>query len=439
MIKNKKITWTEGMFICPQHFQQQERYFESYVLQFINQLQHQLYGFSELEIDVEMLKIGKVRVNSAKGIFPDGTPFELNQNISIEIPNNVLKKKVYLVLPLTKIGAVEVGEAEHHRYKVFQHEAFDSCTDENDLVKLDLSDLNMQLKLEGDNLNEYAMLEVVQVMEFDSDGKVVLNEAFIPHSLQYGVSKYLGDNLRDIYALMKYRATAISNRLSTDTGSKSYQALIRDYLWLQALGVWIPQIKLLCDNKDSLTYHLYKDCIALTGHMLGLDGKNIEEFPNFNPGELYDIFSYVFSKIILLLREIQTENVHTLKWDWSLFKTRRLLRTIIKDPSLYGSGKFILLVSSSMNLSTLTNEFPTCAKLAGNSIIAELVRSALPGIPLKSLPFAPAELKNKPDTAYFEVDTKHEMWEEIRSKGEVIALHIDERIENVDIGFHIIR
>ncbi len=439
MNKNKKITWTEGMFICPQHFQQQERYFEEYVLQFINQSQHQFYGFSELEIDIEMLKIGKIRVNAAKGVFPDGTPFEINQSISIEIPNNVLNKKIYLVLPLTKKGTVEVGETEHHRYKAFQQEAFDSCTDDNDLVELDLSGLNMQLKLEHDNLNEYTKLEVVEVMEFSSEGEVALNQAFIPSSLQYGVSRYLRDNLRDIYALMQNRATTISNRLSVDAGSKSNQALIRDYLWLQALGVWIPQIKLLCDNKDSLTYNLYKNCIALSGQMMGLDGKKIEEFPNFNSSELYSIFSSVFSKIIFLLRVIQTENVHTLKWDWSLFKTRRLLRTIIKDSSLYGNGKFILLVSSSMNLSTLMDEFPTCAKLAGNNIIAELVRSALPGIPLKSLPFSPAELKNKPDTAYFEVDTSHEMWKEIRSNGEIIALHVDARVEHVDIEFHIIR
>lgn len=177
----------------------------------------------------------------------------------------------------------------------------------------------------------------------------------------------------------------------------------------------------------------------MAGQLQGLEGKMPKTFMPWDQNDLYGVFSAVFSELFVLLREVQIDNVTTLKWDTQLFTSRRLLRTIVQDRSLYNEGRFILVATSIIGASRLSEEFPQATKLAGNSDIAGLVRNALSGVSLRNLPYAPAELKSKNDAAYFELDTKSELWQSLVKKDEPIALHIDERIDDIQVEFHVIR
>ena len=55
----KKVVWQEGMFIAPQHFQQQDRFVQDYVRQNVEMLAgfSPFYGVTELTINHELLKI----------------------------------------------------------------------------------------------------------------------------------------------------------------------------------------------------------------------------------------------------------------------------------------------------------------------------------------------------------------------------------------------
>ncbi|ELA9196629.1 type VI secretion system baseplate subunit TssK [Vibrio parahaemolyticus] len=434
-----KVVWSEGMFLSPQHFQQQERYLEHFAREFAGQISPQSYGLTQLELDLLLLDIGKVSVRRARGIFPDGTPFEIQHSLVLDVAKNTHRKKVYLALPVSRPGAVDVGEDSRLRHTASEHPVFDTSREHSDPVPLELATLNIELKLEGDGLQDYTLIAVAEISEHKSEGSVVLNQAFIPQSLHFGVSSYLKDCVADVFAQVQYRARAISTRLQAETNSKSYQALMRDYLWLQVLGAWMPKLEQWNSDGTLLTRHLYLECVAMAGQMQGLEGKMPKSFPLWNQNDLYGIFSAVFSELLVLLREVQIDNVTTLKWDRQLFVTRRLLRTLVQDRSLYHQGRFILVATSSIGAARLGEEFPRATKLAGNSDIAGLVRNALSGVSLRHLPYAPSELKSRHDAAYFEVDTKSELWQSLVKKDEAIALHIDERIEDINVEFHVIR
>ncbi|SON52170.1 type VI secretion system baseplate subunit TssK [Vibrio tapetis] len=436
---NKKVVWSEGMFLSPQHFQQQERYVESFTREFAGQMVPQCFGLTLLDLDRSMLNIGKVAVRRAKGIFPDGTPFEINQSLILEIDKNTHSKKVYLALPVTRPGAVDVGEDQRLRHASIEHSVFDTSREHSDPVPLELAELNIELKLEGEELQDYTLIAIADVSEHKSEGAVILNQAFVPQSLHFGVSNYLKDCVADVYAQVQYRARAISTRLQAEDGSKSYQALMRDYLWLQALGAWMPKLQQWNEDSTFLTKQLYLECLSMAGQMQGLEGKMPKSFATWNQHDLYGVFSAVFSELLVLLREVQIDNVTSLVWDTQLFVSRRLLRTLVQDRSVYNQGRFILVATSPIGASRLSEEFPKATKLAGNSDIAALVRNALSGVALRNLPYAPSELKSKHDAAYFEVDTKSDLWQRLVKKDEPIALHIDERIEDVHVEFHVIR
>ena len=70
---NRKVIWSEGMFLRPQHFQQQERYLKTAFMSgaWFRTL---LLGLQNPEIDSASLAIGKLRLLGAEGLLPDGTP-----------------------------------------------------------------------------------------------------------------------------------------------------------------------------------------------------------------------------------------------------------------------------------------------------------------------------------------------------------------------------
>ncbi|MCL9781231.1 type VI secretion system baseplate subunit TssK [Vibrio sp. S4M6] len=436
---NHKVVWTEGMFLSPQHFQQQSRYTENFSREYAEQISPQLFGLTQLELDMSMLTSGKVAVRRAKGIFLDGTPFEVNQSIVLEIPKNTNNKKVYLSLPVIRSGAVDVGEGGRHRYSVVQHSVYDTSRENSDAVELDLAELNIGLKLEGDDLQDFTLITVAEISAHKPESGVVLNQAFVPQSLQFGVSQYLREGLSDVFSQVQYRAKTISARLKAENNRKSDQALMRDFLWLQALGMWMPKLEQWLQDGTLLTRALYLECVSMAGQMLGLEGKMPQSFPVWNPNGLYHIFSTVYSELLVALREVQIDSVVTLQWDTQLFLSRRLLRTLVPDRSLYQQSRFILVVTSNIATTQLSEQFPRVTKLAGNSDIARLVRNSLSGVPLNPLPYAPSELKAHSAATYFELDVQCDLWRGLIKKDEPIALHVDDCLEDINVEFHVIR
>ena len=101
---NNKVVWSEGLFLQPQHFQQQDRYFERLVEGRTAPLLGYSWGFCSIELNRNSAKLGKgkdlayVEVNhgrvvDAKGataryvrLYSNGnTSDELNHYCEVEV------------------------------------------------------------------------------------------------------------------------------------------------------------------------------------------------------------------------------------------------------------------------------------------------------------------------------------------------------------------
>ena len=91
MAWSSKVVWSEGMFLRPQHFQQQERFFEFFAHARALPMEGFFWGFRELRLDVDALALGRIAIASAQGILPDGTPFHVPANGAAHEPLDVLQ------------------------------------------------------------------------------------------------------------------------------------------------------------------------------------------------------------------------------------------------------------------------------------------------------------------------------------------------------------
>ena len=94
MAVTNRVVWSDGLFIKPQHFQQQQRYLEHQINERALAISDYLYGFSDLELNAEYLSFGRVGLVRASGLFPDGTRFSLPQDDVMPEPMEITDASV---------------------------------------------------------------------------------------------------------------------------------------------------------------------------------------------------------------------------------------------------------------------------------------------------------------------------------------------------------
>src|SRR5688572_24984422 len=113
MSAHNRVIWSEGLFLQPQHFQQQERYFERYVETRCQPLAAHSWGFTGLEFERDLLSIGKLGLREVAGVFPDGTPFRMPEDdplpSPIDVAADVRDQIVYLAVPLRRAGERDIA------------------------------------------------------------------------------------------------------------------------------------------------------------------------------------------------------------------------------------------------------------------------------------------------------------------------------------------
>ncbi len=440
MRRHRKVVWNEGMFVAPQHFQQQERYFHHYLEQYIAQSTGaRRSGISTLEIDTHRLKIGKLAVTKCQGIFSDGTYFENTQELILDIPNGVLEKRVYLALPISIEGANEYGtETENKRYIKVPINLFDSSDASQSAVETLLSEPHVRLILEGEEVTGMTLIPIAKILEKRESGEVLLEKSFIPACLQYGASLVLKERMKELHALTQARANSVVQRIGVGQDRKSEQSLMKEYLWLQALNRWLPWLHLTIERPEMILEELYDGLVRFSAELKSFTPSVADAPDALIQDDLTTVFAKVFSELRDQLSMVQNDSVTEVNWDNALFERRRLLRTSIQNIHLMDNKRFVVAVESSVGTSVLSQVFSSACTLSGLSQIAELVRNGISGIPLTVLPIAPSELKPRADVCYFEIDTGHDFWQEIKNKREPIALHVDNRISDVNLTLYVL-
>ena len=110
MSYKQKVVWSEGMFLRPQHFQQETRYLEFLIQHRAHLLSGHYWGFRSLELDEDALALGIVAIRQAEGVFPDGTAFSVPEHgsppLELDVPKDIHSSKICLIVAPQREGMV---------------------------------------------------------------------------------------------------------------------------------------------------------------------------------------------------------------------------------------------------------------------------------------------------------------------------------------------
>jgi type VI secretion system protein ImpJ len=429
MSQHNRVVWAEGLFLRPQHFQQAERYFERLMSQRLESLVPYGAGFTRLQIDQELLKIGKVGLSAAEGVFPDGTPFnipvEADTPEPFDVPGDVKERLVLLTLPLKRAGMAELafersGDASLVRYIAADHEIRDAVLEMENSAQLKVGRLNVRLQLEGEASSAHTALGMVRVVEKRADGRVILDDAYIPPCLDCRVSPRLYDHVKEIHGLLRHRIQALAERVSSP-GAKGV-AEVADFLLLQLCNRFEPLLAHLLARSSLHPELFYRECLALAGEIstYARRDRSAIGFATYRQDDLQHSFAPVIEEIRRGLTAVIEQNAVAIP---VMDRGRGVFAGTVPDVELLRSAVFVLAVGANVPPESLRQHFPTQVKIGPPERIRDLVVSHLPGIQTAPLPVAPRQIPYHAGYSYFELDRKSDYWKALEAS-RVIAMHV---------------
>lgn len=427
MTGKSRVAWREGMFLRPQHFQQQDRYLDAIVNARVQASGPYRWGLTEIVIDEDLAVLGKFGVVRCVGTMPDGTSFAIPDDFPppppVDVPGDARDALVSLTLPAQQTGAVEFQESETAaldvRFLTDEAEVSDSYSGDRASEPIEVGRPNLRFGITRDQTYGRVTLGLVRIRELQNK-RLMFDERYIPPAQDIRACTRLKGGLQDIFGRAEQRAEELALRAveSADGGSETFAS----FLLLQALNRWCPMLQHL----DSLpTVHperLFESLVGLAGELATLTKpeRKPPPFPRYDHENLQLTFEPVFDLLRSMLSAVFDRSAIQLPLEAA---GPGAYVSTITDHNLYQHGFFYLAVNAAAPLDDIRARFGSVAKIGPIQKMRQIVESALPGVPLRHAPTPPPQLRILPGYVYFELDRGVPDWREFAS-APALGLHV---------------
>lgn len=438
-----KIVWKEGLFIRPQHFQQNDRHYSFELRTRTIQSRANNWGFFNLNIDDTLLNTGKLLIKSASGILPDGTLFELSSqdesDLIIEVQASDVGKFVYLTLPLYIENSDEVHFEEQEslltRYKSkLLKEIPNINAGENSSSDLIVAKQNFSLQFEEDINQGLIKLKVAKIGNVSAAQVITLDETFEPTYLHLNSCEALVFKIKELSSMLNYRAEKLAEKISDSTLQSTE---LGHYLMLQLLNRVHSRIDYFISQDKIHPDEVFLELTSFSSELAVFMNKNRRDTDiiKYNHYEQYICFSNLFFKLKDMLSMVLEQNSISLNIE---AKKYGIHIVPLKDKKILDNSTFIFAVSADISTDKLKEVLTTGLKIGTIETIKNLVNFHLVGFKLKSLTTAPKEIPYKTNHLYFKIELTNENKKEL-AKSAGFAFHLSTQVENISYALWAIK
>ncbi|MGL4843616.1 type VI secretion system baseplate subunit TssK [Aeromonas sp. 601027] len=442
MSSRNRVIWREGLFIKPQHFQQQQRHSDYALHARLSALSDYFYGLQSLAINEDYLGFGRIALVGATGILPDGTVFNIPNDDVLPTPleitdASVANQKVYLALPLSVSGVNEVNQGGQvaTRLQAHRHDVRDLHSEGGDVVSLEVGRVSLRLMLEREDRSAYASLAIARILDKRPDGGLVLDPNFMPCSISVSAIPTLKRFLGESAGLVAERARSLSLRIAAP--GQQGVADVAEFMMLQLLNRAQPQLSHLARLGTLHPERLHEALVQLCGELMTFTDES--RLPPEFPAYRHDDQQVSFEPVMLALRQALSTVLSPRAVSIQLRKHQYgVMVAMVNESELMQSADFVLAVRARMPQEQLRKQLLQQTKVASSDKIRELISLQLPGIPLLPLPVAPRQLPYHAGYSYFQLDRQSPAWQML-AVSNTLAFHIAGDFPELDMQLWAIR
>ena len=421
MPKYENILWGEGMFLRPQHFQQQGFYHESQLAGQSRLLNTYPWGINHIEVDRESLAAGMLRVTSARMILPDGTQVfapdidNLPDPISLStIPANEKEAIYHIGLPLLRESGSNFsgeGQTVPHPTRYMQNNPVISDLFTNALESETVT-LRKQLRLlsDAESRDQYITMPVAKIIR-SATGGFEIDQGFWSPLLAIQASDSLFAILRRILDILLAKTATLSNhhRDASRTLIEFRSGDVASFWLLQTANVGFANLKHLFHHPQAHPERLFVALSDLAGGLMTF-AKNytVADLPNYDHHEP----APAFLKLDQIIREL-LETVISAKYfsiPLNCVKPSYYSGRIDSDRLLQGAD-FYLGVSADLPPAELLETVPLRLKIGAPDDVERIVLSAMPGVKIVPAPQIPSAIPVRAGTYYFSLENHGPLYE----------------------------
>ncbi len=429
MSKHNRTVWSEGMFLGPHHFQQQDRF----LLRSMSALQEDTtpyaYGLKHLEIDEQALGEGKFSVSRCEGIFADGTPFALPQDGPLPDPLKITPESageiISIGLPFSSHSEKEIAETRDResfaRYLLQHQQISDAHSPDSDTEEsVFTAAIWARLRFSGSDETAYHTIPIAKIQDCKEDGTVVLDRSFFPCAMFLRASADINRLCGEIDTLLTQRGTDLAKRLGRPDGGDSAQ--LTQFFILQLINRARPLIQHVLATDTLHPEVLYRELVQLAGELATYcrTDKLCQSLPQYNHRDQWATFHPLFA----ILRESLNFTVDQKVIPFPVEHIKGGIYTCtIAELALFRSARFILAVSARIPQEELRHQFVQQTTISSKDKLRDLVTSHVSGIKLTPVIQVPNNIPMYEHYLYFEMDREIALWGEIATTG-IIAMHI---------------
>ncbi len=441
MTWNSKVAWTEGLFLRPQHFQQQDRYHENALVARVGRITPYPWGVTALEIDHDLAQQGKFAVRRCAGIMPDGMPFDVPDHAPLPEPLELNEKLSNTVVGLS-IPAIAKNSREvdfpdadsASRYWRGPGTVIDSAAATRGEEDIDIAHPRLSYEVLDGSKSGFTQIGLARVVEIQ-DKTVVFDERYLPPAISTHAHPGFNGILDRVIGWIETKLEELSRYAADPTSGGGLQ--YADYFILQVLNREIPALRHLRGSQYVHPERLYERLLGVAGELatFATAQRMANKYDAYNHDDLTGTFMPVLRDLQSALsarmerRAVRLELVE---------KAQNAYVSPIRDRALFQHATFVIEVAATKSLTEIQQQFPHLFKLGPSTKMQEIVHAHLPGVPLVHLPTPPRQIRALTDHVYFRLDKQTPLWSEF-SQAPAVGMHFSGDWPDLKMEFWAVR
>lgn len=420
MRMSPKILWGEGIFLRPQHFQQQDQYHEARLHRAASALHPYLWGVGAVEWDLDGLRTNTLRLYALNAMFADGEmidapagdalppPFDLST-----LPAAQQEFTFYAALPaLTSHGVNCAAPAQHNSGVRYAHSERSTADLYTQAAEADISYLKKTPRLlaETEPRGAYACFALIKIRRLVSGGFEPA-PGFMPPSLSIGATPRLQQMLGQLLEALLAKADALHghHREPSKNVIEFRSGDVSSFWLLHTVSCAAATLMHYLRHPALHPERLFEALLGLAGGLMSYSKVHaLPALPSYEhalPGPGFETLNH-------MIRDLLDTVISSKYFSIALAETKPSYHLGQLDSGKIDLGSTLYLaVRAAMPAIELVEVVPLRIKVGAPDDVDKCVLSALPGVRLQHAPQVPAAIPVRPDTHYFSLDNRGPLYE----------------------------
>lgn len=414
----QKLLWGEGLFLKPQHFQQQDLYHEQRLAAALRAAHPYLWGVLQQRLDRTALESGQLRFSVLEVVWPDGEVLSApdadglpdGRNLAdIDVPAEGLT--FHLALPLLRedggnfSASTTQGKNSATNYAARYVQAGEPAVDlYTQAVSTELTVLRKQVRLLADHepREQFVSLPIARIKR-TATGGFESDPMFMPPALRIEALPALTMILRNTLDMLQAKCNALygHHREPSKHVIEFRSGDVASFWLLHTASAAFAELSHYFHHPRLHPERLHQSLLGLAGQLLTFSKAyaltDLPAYDHLDPAP-------AFLGLDRIIRELVNTVISARFVTVNLTETKPGHFHGHLESDKLGGASLYLAVAADMPPAELVESVPIRLKIGAPDDVEKLVLSAMPGVKLMAAPQVPAAIPVRPGCYYFSVE-----------------------------------